>query len=50
MKVTVLGAGLVGGAIARDLALDIFKHTIKILAKFKIPRIIEFVPPPIGIV
>ncbi len=28
----------------RELALDIFKHTIKILAKFKIPRIIEFVP------
>ena len=29
---------------SRELALDIFKHTIKILAKFKIPRIIEFVP------
>ena len=29
---------------SRDLALDIFKHTINILAKFKIPRIIEFTP------
>ncbi|SDT84833.1 acyl-CoA synthetase [Desulfobacula phenolica] len=28
----------------RELALDLFKHTIAILAKFKIPRIIEFVP------
>ncbi len=28
----------------RELALDLFKHTISILAKFKIPRIIEFVP------
>ncbi len=27
----------------RDLALDLFKHTMNILAKFKIPRIIEFV-------
>jgi acetyl-CoA synthetase/4-hydroxybutyrate---CoA ligase (AMP-forming) len=26
------------------LALELFKHTINILAKFKIPRIIEFVP------
>ena len=29
---------------SRDLALDLFQHTINILAKFKIPRIIEFVP------
>jgi 4-hydroxybutyrate---CoA ligase (AMP-forming) len=29
---------------SRELALDIFQHTIRILAKFKIPRIIEFVP------
>ena len=28
----------------RELACDIFRHTIGILAKFKIPRIIEFVP------
>ncbi|PID41024.1 MAG: acetyl-CoA synthetase [Proteobacteria bacterium] len=28
---------------SRELALDLFKHTIGILAKFKIPRIIEFV-------
>jgi acetyl-CoA synthetase/4-hydroxybutyrate---CoA ligase (AMP-forming) len=27
----------------RELALDLFQHTISILAKFKIPRIIEFV-------
>ncbi|QCQ23061.1 AMP-binding protein [Desulfoglaeba alkanexedens] len=27
-----------------DLACDIFKHCMKVLAKFKIPRIIEFVP------
>ncbi len=27
-----------------ELALDLFKHTIRVLAKFKIPRIIEFVP------
>jgi len=27
----------------RDLALELFKHTITILPKFKIPRIIEFV-------
>ena len=27
-----------------DLALELFKHTMNILAKFKIPRIIEFVP------
>ena len=26
-----------------ELALDLFKHTISVLAKFKIPRIIEFV-------
>lgn len=29
---------------SRELALEIFQHSIKILAKFKIPRIIEFVP------
>ncbi len=29
---------------SRDLALDLFRHTINILAKFKIPRIIQFVP------
>jgi acetyl-CoA synthetase/4-hydroxybutyrate---CoA ligase (AMP-forming) len=29
---------------SRDLACDMFKHAIDILAKFKIPRIIEFVP------
>ena len=29
---------------SRELALELFRHTIKILAKFKIPRIIEFVP------
>jgi len=29
---------------SRELALDLFQHTINILAKFKIPRIIEFVP------
>jgi len=29
---------------SRELALSIFKHTINILAKFKIPRIIEFTP------
>lgn len=28
---------------SRELALEIFQHTIGILAKFKIPRIIEFV-------
>lgn len=28
---------------SKELALDLFKHTIKSLAKFKIPRIIEFV-------
>ena len=28
----------------RELALKLFKHTITILPKFKIPRIIEFVP------
>lgn len=27
----------------QELALDLFKHTMNILAKFKIPRIIEFV-------
>ncbi len=27
----------------RELALELFKHTINILARFKIPRIIEFV-------
>lgn len=29
---------------SRELALDLFQHTMRILAKFKIPRIIEFVP------
>jgi acyl-coenzyme A synthetase/AMP-(fatty) acid ligase len=29
---------------SRELALDIFRHCTKVLAKFKIPRIIEFVP------
>lgn len=29
---------------SKDLALELFKHTIEVLAKFKIPRIIEFVP------
>ncbi|MBT8333585.1 MAG: acetyl-CoA synthetase, partial [Deltaproteobacteria bacterium] len=28
---------------SRELALDMFQHTINILAKFKIPRILEFV-------
>lgn len=28
---------------SKDLALELFKHTINVLAKFKIPRIIEFV-------
>jgi len=28
---------------SRELALELFRHTINILAKFKIPRIIEFV-------
>ena len=28
----------------RELALELFQHSIKILAKFKIPRIIEFIP------
>jgi acyl-coenzyme A synthetase/AMP-(fatty) acid ligase len=29
---------------SRELALDLFEHSISVLAKFKIPRIIEFVP------
>lgn len=29
---------------SRELALEIFQHCIEVLAKFKIPRIIEFVP------
>jgi acyl-coenzyme A synthetase/AMP-(fatty) acid ligase len=29
---------------SRQLALDLFQHCINVLAKFKIPRIIEFVP------
>ena len=29
---------------SRELALELFKHSITILPKFKIPRIIEFVP------
>ncbi|MEE4166186.1 MAG: AMP-binding protein [Desulfocapsaceae bacterium] len=33
-----------GQTPSRELALDLFRHTINILAKFKIPRIIEFVP------
>ena len=36
----ILGAG---HKPSRELALELFKHTIKVLAKFKIPRIIEFV-------
>jgi 4-hydroxybutyrate---CoA ligase (AMP-forming) len=28
---------------SKELALELFQHTINILAKFKIPRIIEFV-------
>ena len=28
---------------SRELALELFKHSIDVLAKFKIPRIIEFV-------
>ncbi len=36
----ILNPGYAGD---RDLALDLFKHTMNILAKFKIPRIIEFV-------
>lgn len=33
-----------GHEASRELALDLFKHTIEVLPKFKIPRIIEFVP------
>ncbi len=29
---------------SRELALELFQHSINILAKFKIPRIIEFIP------
>ncbi|CCK81757.1 acyl-CoA synthetase [Desulfobacula toluolica] len=29
---------------SRELALELFKHTVTILPKFKIPRMIEFVP------
>ena len=36
----ILGKGY---APSRELALELFQHTIKVLAKFKIPRIIEFV-------
>ncbi|MDD9303593.1 MAG: AMP-binding protein [Desulfobacter sp.] len=36
----ILNPGCIGN---RALALDLFKHTMNILAKFKIPRIIEFV-------
>ncbi len=32
-----------GYSPSRELALELFQHTIKALAKFKIPRIIEFV-------
>ncbi len=37
----ILNPGQTG---SRELALELFKHTMNILAKFKIPRIIEFVP------
>ncbi len=33
-----------GYQASKELALELFKHTITILPKFKIPRIIEFVP------
>ncbi len=33
-----------GHNATRELALELFKHTLSILPKFKIPRIIEFVP------
>ncbi|MEH0019858.1 MAG: AMP-binding protein [Desulfobacter sp.] len=36
----ILNKGYTGN---RELALELFKHTMNILAKFKIPRIIEFV-------
>lgn len=29
---------------SRELALELFQHSLNVLAKFKIPRIIEFVP------
>ena len=32
-----------GYSPSRELALELFKHTINVLAKFKIPRIIQFV-------
>jgi len=32
-----------GEKASKELALELFQHTIKVLAKFKIPRIIEFV-------
>lgn len=32
-----------GNEPTRELALELFQHTIEVLAKFKIPRIIEFV-------
>ncbi len=32
-----------GNKPSRELALELFQHTINVLAKFKIPRIIEFV-------
>ncbi|MEE4355509.1 MAG: AMP-binding protein, partial [Desulfococcaceae bacterium] len=32
-----------GNKPSKELALELFKHTINVLAKFKIPRIIEFV-------
>ncbi len=41
VKAYVLLAG--GHAPSKELALELFKHTIDVLAKFKIPRIIEFV-------
>ncbi|WP_373500842.1 AMP-binding protein [Desulfococcus sp.] len=36
----ILGQGY---APSRELALELFQHTINVLAKFKIPRIIQFV-------
>jgi acetyl-CoA synthetase/4-hydroxybutyrate---CoA ligase (AMP-forming) len=33
-----------GYQASKELALELFRHTITILPKFKIPRIIEFVP------
>jgi acetyl-CoA synthetase/4-hydroxybutyrate---CoA ligase (AMP-forming) len=41
VKAYVILAG--GYDPSKELALELFKHTIDVLAKFKIPRIIEFV-------